>query len=200
MGSSRKAKSKILGVVTPTRAKVFLTRLANRSLDKDSAKLRLAYPEMVEPLPDSWEVALSWVQIYLRLAWDTPDERYREWYLHEMRRHYRDSVTEASFRQEEPKLGPLLFSAIPAAGIDRDLVDERLIRPPVVTPFEGAAFYFQSRVGNLAKHCQHSECAEPYFIADKRWQKFCSEACAGPANRESKRKWWRENKARGGVR
>jgi predicted nucleic acid-binding Zn ribbon protein len=27
----------------------------------------------------------------------------------------------------------------------------------------------------------------------KRWQKFCSEKCAGPANRESKRKWWQEH-------
>jgi hypothetical protein len=40
--------------------------------------------------------------------------------------------------------------------------------------------------------------AQPLFHRKKRWQKYCSPECAGPATRESKRKWWNENRARNG--
>jgi hypothetical protein len=37
------------------------------------------------------------------------------------------------------------------------------------------------------------ECPAPYFIKKKPNQKFCSEACALPAQREFKRQWFREH-------
>lgn len=203
MSSSGKSSGKILGVITPARAEAFLTRLANRNLEKDIEKLKLAYPEMTEPLegrPQQWGDPLYWVQIYLRSAWTAPDDRTRDWYLYELRRHYRDATTEASLSRENPKLAHDFFSAIPAPGIQQELVDERFLQPPPEkTPFEAAVSYFQDKIGNRAKHCAHDDCPEPYFIAEKRWQKFCSEACAGPANRESKRKWWKDNRAKGGI-
>jgi hypothetical protein len=72
------------------------------------------------------------------------------------------------------------------------------LEPPPVTPFEAAVFYFQTSIADLAKHCGNSECPAPYFIAIKKWQKYCSEKCAGPAARESKRRWWQENRAKNG--
>jgi hypothetical protein len=57
-------------------------------------------------------------------------------------------------------------------------------------------FYFQRQLTGLAKYCGNETCPAPYFIATKKWQKFCSEKCAGPANRESKREWWRKNRAK----
>jgi hypothetical protein len=41
--------------------------------------------------------------------------------------------------------------------------------------------------------CGNPECAAPYFIATRRSQKFCSEDCTKPAQREYKRRWWNEH-------
>jgi len=136
---------------------------------------------------------LPWLQEYLRLAWRAPDERHRSWYLHEMRRHYRDSTIQWS---EVPKIAPGPLSPVPHAGILPEHVHKGLIDPPSITPFEAAAFYFQSRVGDKARYCQHADCSRPYFIAKKPRQRYCSEACGGPANGESKRKWWNENRGK----
>jgi hypothetical protein len=38
-----------------------------------------------------------------------------------------------------------------------------------------------------------NDCPTPYFLRGKKSQKFCSEACAGPSQREFKRKWFREH-------
>jgi hypothetical protein len=203
MSSSSKQVNKLLGVITQARAEAFLLRLANRDLEADpmAERLRFTYPEMGAPFGTHlqlWSEALRWVQVYLRLAWRAPDDRYREWCLYEMRRYWRDSTVVVAFHTEEPRITHDIFSAVPAPGIDPSLVDKRMIEPPNITAFEAAAFYFQSRIGDLAKYCGNPHCREPYFIADKRSQKFCSEKCAGSGNRESKRKWWRNNKAKKG--
>ncbi|HEV2491479.1 MAG TPA: hypothetical protein VG204_00240 [Terriglobia bacterium] len=43
------------------------------------------------------------------------------------------------------------------------------------------------------RFCPNPECLTPYFIARKRRQKYCSEVCAGAAQRELKRIWWAEH-------
>jgi len=83
---------------------------------------------------------------------------------------------------------------------DWDKWDVLTAPPPQVTPFEAALYYFQTRISDLAKKCAHGDCPAPFFIAAKRSQKFCSEACAGPANREAKRKWWHDNRGKGEAR
>jgi hypothetical protein len=40
------------------------------------------------------------------------------------------------------------------------------------------------------RYCTNPTCPTPYFIAKKRRQKYCSEDCALPAQREFKRAWW----------
>lgn len=37
---------------------------------------------------------------------------------------------------------------------------------------------------------KNGECVTPYFLQYRKRQKFCSEVCALPAQREFKRKWW----------
>lgn len=54
------------------------------------------------------------------------------------------------------------------------------------------------------RHCPNPDCPAPYFIAMRRSQRYCSEACALPAQREFKRAWWAEHgsewrKQRGGA-
>jgi hypothetical protein len=62
--------------------------------------------------------------------------------------------------------------------------------PPEETPIDRALLYFQ-RSGELAKRCGNPDCpAAPYFFAARKGQKYCSEECAQPAQRASKRNWW----------
>jgi hypothetical protein len=71
------------------------------------------------------------------------------------------------------------------------------IRPlPEITSFEAACVHLQRTVADRAKRCGNIDCPAPYFIATKRWQKYCTEKCAGPANREAKRQWWHEHKGK----
>jgi hypothetical protein len=48
----------------------------------------------------------------------------------------------------------------------------------------------------LAK-CGRPECQNPFFVATRRGQKYCSEPCANAAQKEWKRNWWN---ARGSPR
>src|SRR5262249_11162200 len=71
-----------------------------------------------------------------------------------------------------------------------DLSDSLSSLPPP-TKFEQALLHLR-RCGNLTRYCANPDCAAPYFIAKKKGQKYCSEACALPAQREFKRQWWAE--------
>jgi hypothetical protein len=41
--------------------------------------------------------------------------------------------------------------------------------------------------------CQNADCPAPYFFAARHGQKYCSEECARPAQREFKNNWWKEH-------
>jgi hypothetical protein len=71
----------------------------------------------------------------------------------------------------------------------------RFSDPPArATTFE-AVFYYLRRHIDHARHCGNPDCPAPYFFATKKGQKYCSEECAGPAQRAAKLKWWNENRA-----
>lgn len=48
-------------------------------------------------------------------------------------------------------------------------------------------------VADLMRLCPNPTCPAPYFIAKRRSQKYCSDACSLPAQREFKKAWWREH-------
>jgi len=58
---------------------------------------------------------------------------------------------------------------------------------------------FQAAVYELLKHsrqarvCANPDCANPYFIATDHRQKFCSEECTQPAQKEWRRTWWKKH-------
>jgi hypothetical protein len=66
------------------------------------------------------------------------------------------------------------------------------ISRPVLDRFEVALMYCMRSAERL-RVCQNTECPTPYFIAQRRWQKYCSEKCAQPSQREFKRKWWADH-------
>lgn len=53
-----------------------------------------------------------------------------------------------------------------------------------------AAIWHAQKFADLMRVCPNPECPARYFVAGKRSQKYCSKACAAPAQRELKRTWW----------
>src|SRR5205085_5065924 len=86
-------------------------------------------------------------------------------------------------------------SGIAGTKLGNAVVESTLYDPPAITPIEGSLFYFQ-RASDKARHCGNAECDAPYFFATKKGQKYCSDACAIPAQREAKLKWWHDNRGR----
>ncbi len=99
----------------------------------------------------------------LRSVWVTPDLATKEWRI-------------LSLGSMMTFLGSVYFSAEP--------------RP--LTPFGQALVYF-FRSASTTRYCTNPNCHTPYFFATRRGQKYCSEVCALPAQREYKRRWWRQH-------
>jgi hypothetical protein len=176
MGSSQKRASNLQGLISPKRAEKFLKCWANLDyVDHDVAdKLARIYPDIAEPYPqprnELWLLFLRDGIPLLRGAFETTDARERNWYTTEIEHFY-------------------LTTSAEAKGINRPRT------PPPMTALEAALIHFRTRIGERAKRCRGSNCPRgPFFVATKKWQRFCSEACAGPANREAKRLWWHEHK------
>lgn len=49
------------------------------------------------------------------------------------------------------------------------------------------------RLADRMRSCVNPACPAPYYIAKRRGQKFCTEICAAPAQREQKSAWWSEH-------
>jgi hypothetical protein len=49
------------------------------------------------------------------------------------------------------------------------------------------------RMADRMRYCVNPTCPAPYFIAKRRSQKYCSEKCTAPAQREFKAAWWKEH-------
>jgi hypothetical protein len=49
------------------------------------------------------------------------------------------------------------------------------------------------QITDRMRYCPSPTCLAPYFIARRRSQKYCSDTCALPAQRELKRAWWAEH-------
>lgn len=193
MSTSRKQSNKILGMVSRAEADQVLQDLANladcnpESLDRLQRRNTTVLQSVASPHkggpPRLAEFTVRNLRGELRKAWDAPDRRQRDWYIFQLRTWF--NMYSRVF--EESK-------AVEAGGSKPNVV---IVECPPVTPLEAVMFYFQTGVADKAKHCQNPGCPAPYFIAEKRWQKYCSEACSGPATRDAKRRWWQENRAGG---
>lgn len=198
MNSSQKQTPHFLGT---TRAERLLTEWANipdpQSVHADAAIARLIgrYPQVFpEPAQDRphhhWETVL-YVRGYLRKAWDAPDSRHRDWYIFKVRDTYRFSTERGVWEPRRDAAGQPLDPS------DQDL--EQWNAPPPLTCFEQAMYHFH-RISDRARHCANPECPAPYFFATKKGQKYCSVTCSAPAQREQKRRWWRQNRGKTAAR
>jgi hypothetical protein len=73
--------------------------------------------------------------------------------------------------------------------------DESLPELPP-NPLEDRYLLVLMRALSIAKrmrYCRNLECPAPYFLADRQTQKYCSPTCSEPAQREFKKRWWKEH-------
>ena len=204
--SSHKPPVRILGVISATRAERMLTEWVNTDLWVEREPMSEdanACARLGQGLLDTDAVGPNWdrfhqqmemaagVAEYLREAWDAPDMRRFEWYTWRAQHEYEWEAACAATNMTPSHMMPhpedeartiaaILQSNEPAA---------------VVTPVEAAIFHLR-RNRNRALHCPNTECPAPYFFATKKGQRFCSLECAKPSQRESKRRWWAENRAK----
>jgi hypothetical protein len=122
----------------------------------------------------------AWVgtlKLMLGDLWTEPDYRQKEWGVFAFRY--------ALYKWGDNSLrGDNLFKIL--------YEPEKRFRVPPPTPFELALAHFL-KAGDRARYCANPECPAPYFFVTRKNQRYCSEICAGPAQRELKRKWWAEH-------
>ena len=122
----------------------------------------------------------AWVatlKLMLGDLWTEPDYRQKEWGVF-------------AFRYALYKWGDNSLRKIDLFKILYDPAKRFRVPPP--TPFELALSYLV-KAGDRARYCANPECPAPYFFVKRKNQRYCSEICAAPAQRELKRKWWSEH-------
>jgi hypothetical protein len=67
-----------------------------------------------------------------------------------------------------------------------------IIGPPPPSPFQQSVLYLFKRA-TKTRGCSNPDCPSPYFFAQRSTQKYCSEDCALPFQRDYKRRWWRKH-------
>lgn len=134
----------------------------------------------------------------LRRVWEAPERRSREWCSFQLRQRFYGWQAQADFWRANLQTHKEFIDP-EGQKLFEEWGKGSYLDPPPVNGFEAMVFYLQTTVADHAKRCLNPDCPAPYFIAKKRWQKYCSEECAGPVNREQKRRWWHENKGRGSL-
>jgi hypothetical protein len=205
MNPSKKRASSFLG---NERMEEILVEWANAATTVDkagnegTARFVKRYPELFPPgekpfSTQQWLITEG-VQTFLRLAWDAPDLRTREWAIFKARLTYHELESgivrlEGLFRmQQETQEGTWEEHA----RLSEEIRAAKLL-PPALTSFERVCYHFQ-RSAERARRCANPECAAPFFFAKRHTQKYCSPECSDPAQVEQKRLWWRENRSKKG--
>ena len=193
--SSRKSRFRTLASIRTDKAKKFLLQLAN--LDEEAVprfKRRfgdLFFPEVPALLIQNWAIRVEEEDVVDLSA----DEKLWKYWLLPLR----DSVRRLWISDERDKRWGtfrilekyfLIGSSRLAEGPVKDDVEWFL--PPNLGPETTCEQIFTYMTGRTSR-CQNASCHTPYFFAIRRSQKYCSDVCAIPAQREFKRKWWAEN-------
>jgi len=108
----------------------------------------------------------------LRVIWRAPDRRTKEWGMFRISQDfYGQGVPELVNHPYSNEADFLLLGLKPPSRGERLLLEFM-------------------RWAELTRYCGNPDCPAHYFIATRRSQKYCSDACSKPAQREFKRRWW----------
>ena len=212
--SSHKPPRQILGVISAARAERMLTEWVNTDLtglpqsSKAWERLFRRYPEIPSVpvsniLPSSeanWPLFHHQMEMAeeaaadLARAWESSNLRHFEWYTWKAQMEYEYQAASARNNLLEPlEEGDRISSEKVPRAIATVL--ETGDPPETITPVEAAIFYLRQNY-KRALRCPNPDCPAPYFFTAKKGQKYCSPECAKPSQRESKRRWWAENRAK----
>jgi hypothetical protein len=178
--------------VSPGRAERFLLELANLKITDATSRSRFeqSFSDFIPPTPGrlydvtesppsqlyeviSFPRFIFTLQHLLRAAWERPTTFDREVHL--------------GFTTQE---------------VYKQFLRATDMKPAEDTPLHalwkplGKVFICLTRAQRVAdrmRRCDNASCPAPYFIAERRNQKFCTEICAAPAQREQKATWWKEH-------
>jgi hypothetical protein len=152
---------KRFGYIIPTRKPIGIERIGLKSKMKRE-------DIQLERFEEEWNnVQLDNLQHQLRTLWCVPDIRTKQYLIFLM------------WRQELVANNPMYANL---HGFPVPL--------PPPTPFEQVMQYLLS-VSDRTLICANPSCYAQYFIAKRRSQKYCSDACAQPAQQQYKLQWWR---------
>jgi hypothetical protein len=200
-------QTQTLAKFSPTQLERFLVELANLQVDLEAIKrFRERFRAFIPVYDQKWMASFTeekdeiakklsalpgdvnieeigesaWIvtiKLILNNLWTEPDSRQKEWGVFAFRY--------ALYRWgDDTATGGSIFSILHDP--------TRPFRVPPPTPFEQALSYL-IKVGDKARYCANPECPAPYFFVTRKNQRYCSEICAAPAQRELKRKWWSEH-------
>jgi hypothetical protein len=205
--TSNNQGDELLARITPRQAERFLVELAN--LLDDAAAVERFWKRYGNLLPkygeDSWRIAdvgegfsdteLTFIlalRTLIRNFWFAPDIRTREWQVFKILHELLADSPWVRIQEPWPEGAPEDLVVRFPGGTSRLIKKEVPLFPPPVTPFEQILRHTLA-AADRARICAHFGCVARYFFAQRRNQKYCSDACAIPAKREAKRRWWREH-------
>jgi hypothetical protein len=194
INSRMKKSDRTLAHVSPAQAERFLTELVN--LRKDAVgRFQSRFAHMI---PDNFsfrlvEIITSFGSDPIRLSEEETAEYGRMRLFKELIENVRRVWAEPDLRTKQ--YGVFLIWQWAIFGPSGPLGQSRIEIPaklPPPTPFEEALQYLLNEASRET-YCQNPDCLAPYYFAKRRSQRYCSDACAKPAQREFKRQWWAEH-------
>jgi len=132
----------------------------------------------------------------LRDAWVASDARHRDWYLFQLRLYFQHLINSRKAGVDVDEVSEKAMTG------DKDAAQQLLELTKLgdtPTAIEAVLFYLQTRLGSRLRYCPNPDCAAPYFIKSPSnpKQTACSPECADWVRKESKRRWWAENRGAG---
>jgi hypothetical protein len=192
--SSNSRAAQTLARISLSRAQAFFEDLANLRDGDDAlarfelkfaavlpAKMKRRSPQELREMPPDLRALIDpryeFSEVFVlrqavRTIWQAPDRRTKEWRIFRL--------------VEETVLG----DTYPSGGEFGVLGKIAPLPPPSL--FEQACDHLRDHCHRLTQ-CNNPACPSPFFFARRLSQRFCSEDCALPAQREIKRRWWTEH-------
>lgn len=180
-------RDKALARITPAEAKRFLTEFANLS-DESVERFQKRFGDL---LPRGPSGGFKFHMSDNSISYYTEEEikKSKEDTILELRNQVRRVWIEPDLRTKRYGVFLLWKAAMFTLTWAEQEIPDGLPEP---SPFE-QAIQLLIDAADLVRYCGNPECFTPYFFASRRNQKYCSDACAKPAQREFKRQWWAEH-------
>lgn len=173
--SSAERLSTLAAQISPKDSERFLFELLNFRME-DSERFFRRSKNFLPPIPAKPE---DWTE--------------EEWEKQGFERGMKQDVCDKQLELRRAWRGPTtLYREIEMMAIIAQYWQKERIETDAPDPFF-VCLYRALKLADRMRYCQNPGCPAPYFIAQRRSQRYCSGVCAQPAQREFKRRWWGEH-------